>query len=357
MEERFICKNIVPGLKAFNTKWQAPSNIALIKYWGKTPVQLPRNPSLSFTLSGSTTQTDVTFTLLQKPTLYVSFSILFEGKEMPDFRPKIQVFFERVLPYQPYLNHYDIVINSSNSFPHSSGIASSASSMAALSACLMDFESHLKPINETIKLQKTSFLSRLGSGSACRSINGPLMAWGKHSKLSSSSNLIAVPLNEVHSVFQSYCDTILIIDKGQKKVSSSLGHKLMHNHPYAENRFLRADSHFTKLLLTLKDGDLDSFISVVEKEALDLHAMMMTSNPYFILIQPKTLSVIHAIWKFRAESKIPLCFTLDAGANVHVLYPFSESKNVKNFIKNELLKFCEGKQCICDHVGTGIKKC
>jgi diphosphomevalonate decarboxylase len=65
----------------------------------------------------------------------------------------------------------------------------------------------------------------------------------------------------------------------------------------------------------------------VVSEALTLHAMMMTSMPYFILMKPNTLQIINAIWKFRNDTKIPVCFTLDAGANVHVLYPKTLAKS------------------------------
>ena len=71
----------------------------------------------------------------------------------------------------------------------------------------------------------------------------------------------------------------------------------------------------------MKSGDLDTFIKIVELEALSLHAMMMTSNPYYILMKPNTLSIIEKLWDFRKEKNIPACFTMDAGANVHILYP------------------------------------
>jgi mevalonate pyrophosphate decarboxylase len=45
------------GVKGFSAIWQAPSNIALIKYWGKHGNQLPNNPSLSITLNKAFTTT------------------------------------------------------------------------------------------------------------------------------------------------------------------------------------------------------------------------------------------------------------------------------------------------------------
>ena len=81
--------------------------------------------------------------------------------------------------------------------------------------------------------------------------------------------------------------------------------------------------------------------------------MMMTSNPYFILMKQGTLSAIEKIWSFRSDSKIPLSFTLDAGANVHLLYPFAYKQQVLDFIGSELIAFCQNQQYIRDEVGSG----
>jgi len=249
-------------------------------------------------------------------------------------------------------------IYSKNSFPHSSGIASSASSMAALSLCLMDLERELFPsISINFFNQKASFLSRLGSGSAARSIKGPVTIWGENKFLNSSSNLYAISFeDDLHPIFKNYQDTILIIDKGSKLVSSSQGHNLMHGHPFAENRFNQASKHLLELISVLKTGDLGSFMNIVELEALSLHSMMMTSDPYFILMQPNTLAIIQKIWEFRKSTNIPLCFTLDAGANVHLLYPKINKFEIHKFIKKELLMFCQDENYIQDEVGGGAKK-
>ena len=127
----------------------------------------------------------------------------------------------------------------------------------------------------------------------------------------------------------------------------------MHAHPYAERRFEQAHENLDKLIAIFESGNLEDFIKVVESEALTLHAMMMTSMPYFILMKPNTLQIINAIWKFRNDTKIPVCFTLDAGANVHVLYPENVSAIVLQFIKDELVGFCQNGQYICDEIGNG----
>ncbi|MEZ4809465.1 MAG: diphosphomevalonate decarboxylase [Allomuricauda sp.] len=338
--------------------WKAPSNIALVKYWGKRPVQIPANPSISFTLDACATNTSISYTKKASWDKKFSFDLLFEGKPKEDFKPKIQTFFERIEPYVPFLKDFHFTIETSNSFPHSSGIASSASGMAALSLCLMDIEKKLDPTMEQAFFnRKASFLARLGSGSACRSIEGPLIQFGQHGNIPGSSDLFGIKYPfEVSPIFNTYHDTILLVHKGQKQVSSTVGHELMHGHPYAEKRFQQALQNLDGLKPIFASGDLEGFIQLVESEALILHAMMMTSMPYFILMKPDTLEIINKIWSYRESTKVPICFTLDAGANVHVLYPESVKEKAIQFIQDELVAHCEKGHYICDRNGNGAKK-
>lgn len=333
--------------------WSAPSNIALVKYWGKKENQIPANPSLSFTLNNCKTITTLKYSA--KSEQGISFDLLFEGQPKEDFKPKVQKFFERILSYCPYLSNYHFVIDTTNTFPHSSGIASSASGMAAMAVNIMSLEKELDPAMTTEYFNaKASFLARLGSGSACRSVSSSVVVWGENKAIASSSDLYGVPFAEpIHEAFKNYCDVILLVDKGEKKVSSTVGHELMHNHPYAAQRFEQAHTNLAKLKDILITGDLQEFIKLVESEALTLHAMMMTSMPYFILMKPNTLQIIEKIWAFREETKVPLCFTLDAGANVHLLFPQANKEAVMEFVRTELAALCQNNHFIEDFVGTG----
>ena len=145
----------------------------------------------------------------------------------------------------------------------------------------------------------------------------------------------------------------MLVDKGEKQVSSTVGHNLMHNHPFADERFKQANDNLSKLIPVLKNGDLSEFIKIVENEALSLHAMMLTSMPYFILMKPNTLEIINRIWTFREKTNSKVCFTLDAGANVHVLFPTVEKETVSEFIITELTQFCKNGEFIEDHLGFG----
>lgn len=354
----FIFQSPTKNLESLSVSWKTPSNIALVKYWGKSEPQIPKNASVSFTLSQSHTITSIDFVKSSKKE-NAEFELFFEGEKKDDFKPKIAKFFERIQEYCPYILDYEMTIHSSNSFPHSSGIASSASGMSAIAMCLMSLERSLSEVELTDAFinQKASFLARLGSGSASRSIEGPLVVWGEHTDIPNSSDLFGVKFPfDVHPIFHNYQDTILLVDKGEKQVSSTVGHNLMHNHPFAEQRFEQANENLTKITRYLQTGEIDAFIDLVESEALSLHAMMLTSNPYFILMKPNTLEIINRIWDYRNEKASKICFTLDAGANVHVLYPENEKDSVLDFIENELSRFCQKKQYICDNVGYGATK-
>jgi diphosphomevalonate decarboxylase len=352
--EHFIPSNYSHSIDQGNFSWSAPSNIALVKYWGKKENQIPANPSVSFTLNNCKTITTLAFTKRQNNG-YFSFDLFFEGKPKEDFKPKIQKFLERVEKYLPFLKDYHFNIETENTFPHSSGIASSASGMAALAMNFMSLEKKLNPaMTDDYFYSKASFLARLGSGSACRSVKGEVVVWGNQANIEGSSDLYGVEYPyTIHNVFQNFQDTILLVDKGEKQVSSTVGHDLMHDHPFAERRFAQAHENLDKLITVFENGNLEEFIKIVESEALTLHAMMMTSLPYFILMKPNTLQIINAIWKFRNETKIPVCFTLDAGANVHVLYPYDVKEKVLQFIKAELVGYCQNGQYLCDQIGNG----
>ena len=357
-EKDFLPSTYTSQKNQGTVSWKSPSNIALIKYWGKKPHQIPANPSISFTLENCVTATSISFQKLDKKTSNFSFDLYFEGKSKDNFRPKIKTFFERIETYLPFLREYHFEVKTSNSFPHSSGIASSASGMSALALGLMSIEREfLSNIDEDFFKRKASFLARLGSGSACRSIEGPMVQWGMHSNIEGSSDLYGIPYPyKIHTIFDAYQDTILLVDKGQKQVSSTVGHDLMHGHPFAEQRFAQAHKNLDNLSAILAEGNLHEFVKIVESEALTLHAMMMASHPYFMLMKPNTLQIINRIWSFREASKTNVCFTLDAGANVHVLYPENEKETVYAFIKSELLPFCQNEKHICDRTGHGAKK-
>ena len=338
------------GNKEFLTKdievfASCPSNIALIKYWGKYEGQIPANPSISFTLSNCKTETKMIFRSGEK----FSVKTFLAGKEETKFSEKIEKYFRNIEKYLPWILQGSFVIETENTFPHSSGIASSASGFGAIAKCLMEMDKAFSG-KDFFDVKKASFLARLGSGSACRSVYDGLVVWGEVNEVEGSSDLYAVkyPDEEIHPIFRDFNDYVLLIHEGQKSVSSTVGHGLMNTNPYAERRFQEARENFVPMKEILKSGDLQAFMKLVEHEALTLHAMMMMSDPAFILMQTGTLQVINKVWEFRKETNLPLFFTLDAGANVHLLFPSEKKAEITNFIETELLQYTQNDGIVRD---------
>ncbi len=349
-------QNFLPNISLYNliqngeVTCSAPSNIALVKYWGKIEVQIPMNPSISYTLSKCLTTTNIKFERNKTEGLEVLFKL--DGKENLIFGERIISFFETILPFIPILQSYKFEINTTNTFPHSSGIASSASGFAAMAMCLVEIEKLLGQqfTNEFTKT-KASFIARLGSGSACRSIYSGLVIWGEHYAVKGCNKRYAIAYPyEIQPIFKSFQDTILVVEKKIKNISSTLGHHLMDNNPYKENRINSAQQNLKNLIEIFKNGSVDEFGKLIEHEALSLHAMMLTSSPPFFLINSYTLEIIKKIWQFRKDTNQPLYFTLDAGSSLHLLYPKVNITPIQEFIKTELLTISTDITAIYDEV-------
>lgn len=340
-------------------RWRSPSNIALVKYWGKHGDQLPGNASVSLTLGAAATDTTLHYTARKDHGEEIDATLLFHGEEKIDFAARIRNYFSRLLPVYPFLKQLSFRMETGNSFPHSAGIASSASGMSALALCLVDLEEKLfgRKLEEVEFFRKASYLARLGSGSACRSVYGGAAVWGKVPGLEDSSEEYALSITDrLHPTFSTFHDDILLISKAEKPISSRAGHALMEQNPYAPARFAQADRRTADMVEILKRGDLENFGQLLESEALTLHSLMMSSHPSYTLIEPNTLHVINKLRWFRRETGHPIYFTLDAGPNVHLLYPDAVATEAKAFIREQLLDYCEDKMYLADRVGSGPQR-
>ena len=332
------------------TQAESPSNIALVKYWGKHGLQLPLNPSVSFTLSHSTSRTRIHW----KEAPEFGYSFRFHGKEQKAFTPKLDAFFERIMESAPELSTQQLEIESENSFPHSSGIASSASAFSALSLAIEEGIRQLRN-KPQVDLNRASEWSRLGSGSACRSLFPKAAVWGAHPNIEGSSDIRGLDVSQrLHPVFKDFHDVILLIDEGVKSVSSTAGHALMDRHVFGKARIQQAFDHVEEMMDILSTGDLQRFIELVELEALTLHALMMSASDPYLLMRPGTLAAIESVRQFRKETDTNICFTLDAGANLHLLFPAASEQKVMPWVENELSMLSNGRY-ICDRVGNGPK--
>lgn len=336
------------------SKWKCPSNIALIKYWGKRDFQKPMNQSLSFVLQNSFTETTVE--LFREGEQKVEF--FYEG--LPNaFGERIENYLTQLAVRMEWIEMYNFRIHSQNSFPHSAGIASSASAFGALALCIAELHFAItgKEPDHPELWRKASELARMGSGSACRSMYPGFSIWGKAPLFEACSDDYAIPLYEgIHPAFYGLRDAILIVNSGVKEVSSTMGHALMNEHVYQSARITQAHQNLNELYLALLTGNKENFMEVVEAEALSIHALMMTSHPSYMLMKPNTLELIQRIRKYRQITRIPVCFTLDAGPNIHLLYFKKNEVEVKVFIEDQLLPFCENRMWIDDRIGKGPER-
>ncbi len=340
--------------------WQCPSNIAIVKYWGKRGFQLPANPSISFTLTNCTTTTTLkaySHPGRRKP----EAQVYLEGEYHQAFSLRVGAYLQELAATNRWLKDYDFEIETSNNFPHGAGIASSASAFGALALCLTSLEEELHPgasRSEQEFFRRASYLARIGSGSASRSVYGGWVAWGKTPAIAEADDKYAIklPENQIHPIFKNLNDTILVVSSETKKIPSSVGHNLMNGHPYASRRFNRAAENAQRLIGILQSGDWNAFSHICESEALELHAMMMTSNPPYLLMKPETVLWIEKIREASSDANLSLTFTLDAGPNIHLIYPESESKQVLPWLES-LKKEGYSAQILYDKMGLGpVKK-
>lgn len=333
--------------------WRSPSNIALIKYWGKKDGQLPENPSLSFVLKESFTKTRIRFKERTPDEAWVDFS--FEGKPNAHFNSRIIRYFHELKVYMPVIQEYHFNIESENSFPHSSGIASSASAFSSMALCLASFYQLVtQTLTHGTMQEMASFIARIGSGSAARSVFPGFSLWGNTSLVDKASDEYAVPLNHlIHPKFFHLRNAILIVSSKSKAISSSEGHQMMNNHPFADSRYKLAHRNLRDLLNVLKDGNEKEFFKITEHEANILHSLLLSSMPGVILMKPQTIEIINAINSFRQKANMSMGYTLDAGANVHLLYFEKDKISIHRFIREELTEHLEDEQWIDDGVGEG----
>lgn len=293
-------------------KVRAPSNIALVKYMGKLDYvsNLPANSSLSMTLNSLATFTQLEFIPGG------SFQLSWEGitswgaTPLRSFclrdheRIKVEKHFKRVLEY--FGESYSGVwrIQSGNSFPAGAGIASSASGFAALTLAIVT-ALRLKDIPCSV----LSELSRQGSGSSCRSFEGPWVLWEGESA------------RRVQSNFEPLSDLVLMIEESEKLVGSSEAHRRILSSRNWQGRVERANSRVTRLQEILLRGDWGEFSSLSWQEAMDMHELFHTSEPSFSYFKSGTREVLS--W-LESLKDIRSAVTLDAGPNIHLLVSQSE---------------------------------
>lgn len=290
--------------------WQAeaPSNIALIKYMGKSDAQqnVPTNHSLSYTLNHLLTQVELELTdakvdhwqPLKKP-----------GYETVALSDKAIIRFLKHLSFLK--NHFGLeknfIVRSANNFPADCGLASSASSYAALTRCAISAVSELLAI-DGLSISEQAMLSRQGSGSSCRSFFSPWALW-------QDTTVFKPEISYDNLIHQ-----VVVVAKEKKAVSSSDAHRRVPSSDLFIGRPERANKRLDNLLTALKHQDWEQAYQISWQEFWDMHALFETAKPSFGYVNQHTLSVINSVrdtWLQQHDGPI---VTLDAGPNIHLLY-------------------------------------
>ena len=300
---------------------RAHTNIALIKYWGKRDESLflPMNNSLSITLDKFHTTTSVEFCPCLPADLFIMNNQLTSGTEMS----KITHFLDRIRDMSG--KRWHAVVHSTNNFPTAAGFASSASGYAALTAAAT------KAIGLDLGYKALSQLARLGSGSACRSIYGGYVEWQKGEK-SDGTDSFAKPVLEGGNWDLSIV-SVLVTD-APKKVSSREGMKrTVETSPFYSSWLESVETDFLNAKEALSQHDFELLGSIVESNALKMHATTLGATPPFMYWNSATLDVIQEVQSLRSGG-IQAYFTIDAGPNVKVLCQPKDEQAVKEALGN-----------------------
>lgn len=241
---------------------------------------------------------------------------------------------QRFLAHWQYLKEYfsiegHYILRSGNNFPSDCGLASSASSFAALTKCAYSVAKAKGQKNLDHDQTQLAGLSRLGSGSSCRSFFSPWSLWGKEG---SSSVVLA---------YEKLLHQAVIVNDLHKEVSSSEAHKRVTTSLLFEGRVERAESRIKSLIQCLSSQEKSNWRRAYEitwAEFWDMHALFETSDPAFGYMSTQSIKVLSEIRHFWKKLDDGPLVTMDAGANVHLLYRLDQQE-IKKEIGQHLKKY------------------
>ena len=292
----------------------AHPNIAFIKYWGNRDdaLRLPSNGSISMNLEGLITKTRVEFNPQHKED-----SLTLNNKKLSG--PAL----ERVNAFLDIVRNMSgkkiyAEVTSENNFPAGAGIASSASAFAALALAAT------KAMRLNLTEAELSRLARHGSGSACRSIPDGFVEWYSGDQDENSYAASIAPASSWDLV-----DCIALVTANHKEVGSTAGHRLANTSPLQAARVHDAPRRLDICRSAILKKDFQQFAEIVELDSNLMHAVMMTSTPPLFYWEPQTLEIMRAVRIWRGQG-IPVCYTLDAGPNVHVICLSSDYEKIKH---------------------------
>jgi diphosphomevalonate decarboxylase len=261
-------------------------------------------------LDGLFTRTTVSFTSSKQDSLKINNTEV-RGKGLE----RVSYILDIVRKMANISERADVV--STNNFPAGAGIASSAAAFAALALA----SSHAAGL--TLSEAQLSRLARRGSGSASRSIPSGFVEWklgtGDDDSVAES---IAPPEH------WDLKDCIAIVNASHKKTGSTEGHALAGTSPLQNARVADTPHRLDICRNAILNRDFDAFANIIEHDSDMMHSVMMTSNPPLMYWQAATVGIFHAVREWRANG-LSAAYTVDAGANVHVICLSNDAKEVE----------------------------
>lgn len=296
---------------------RACPNIAFIKYWGNRDdrLRLPANPSISMNLEGLFAETTVQW--LGAPG---EDQLELNGEDQHgEALARVSAHLERMR------RRLDIneaaYVNSSNNFPTGVGIASSAAAFAALSVAA------IAAAGAQLSERELTTLARTGSGSAARSVPDGFVEWHAGSDHDSSYAESFAPAD-----YWALTDVVGVISTAHKTVGSSAGHLSAATSDLQACRVAGAEARLEQCKQALLDRDFAAFAEVVELDSNQMHAVMMTSRPALFYWLPQSVLLMDSVRRWRADG-LRVCYTLDAGPNVHCLCETGDAPEVESRLR------------------------
>ncbi len=304
-------------MKPSSATAKANPNIAFIKYWGNRDnvLRLPVNGSISMNLDGLFTRTTVKFSAsLLTDKLHIN-STPVTGKGLD----RVSYILDLVRKTANMNERAEVT--SENNFPAGAGIASSAAAFAALALASS------RAAGLTLSEAQLSVLARRGSGSASRSIPAGFVEWQMGKDEADSYAFSIAPVDHWNLV-----DCVAIVSSSHKKTGSTEGHAIAGTSPLQNARVEDAPRRIEICRNAILKKDFEAFANIIEHDSDMMHSVMMTSNPPLMYWQSATLEIFHQVREWRA-SGLPVGYTVDAGANVHVLCLGDSAKEVERRLR------------------------
>src|SRR3990172_1000115 len=296
----------------------AHPNIAFIKYWGNRDdvLRLPQNGSISMNLAGLHSHTRVSF----DPGYEADTFSLNDQAQVGAGLERVSQFLDIVRTMAG--KNWRAQVESANNFPTGAGIASSAAAFAALAVAAS------RAIGLELTESQLSALARRGSGSACRSIPAGFVEWLPGTKDADSYAISLAPPAQWDLV-----DCIAILKETHKMTGSSAGHRLAGSSPLQQARISSSAARLDRGRQALLARNFDALASVVELDSNLMLPVMMPPTPPLFYWEPASIEIMKAVPEWR-RSGLPVCYTLDAGPNVHLLCPEESVAEVRSRLED-----------------------